>query len=418
MNPFTSAYTAWSVLRSPLIERPALKRLQNQKLRRILRHAWQYVPYYRRLFDRVGLDPDSIESVEDLARLPVTTKSDLLAAGSDAISSYYRRNELLSLRTTGSTGEPMTLYFDRHFEQVRKMLFLRALLSVGYRPGERLLLMKSSRAQHSPGWTRFDTIPFDVSPETMLSRILETRPRYLYGWVTPIRELASFIRDAQVRIAGLRAVITTAEALDGNTRELLHSAFDVPVYNFYGLTEMGTVAWECSHHDGLHLSEDVVFVESDSGFAAADQQTMIMTNLELTSMPLIRYQTGDLATPYNTNSCVCGRGFHRIRQVSGRQVDCLRLPSGRVLSPYAITLALEPVPGLCRYQVIQERTDSLIVRYEGEDRADISIPDGVRSALANIVDDQVRIEVRQEDRIQCQPGRKFRVVESRVGAQR
>lgn len=416
MNPLAAPHAAWSILRSPRVDRSTLRRLQDRKLRRVVHHASRYVPYYRRLFDRAGLDPDTIRSAGDLARLPVTSRKDLLEAGSEAFSRFYRQDEVVIHRTTGSTGEPMTMHFDPHFERVRRLAFLRALFAAGYRPGERLLMMKPGHTTSAPAWTGWETVRFDESPEAMLSRIERTRPGMLYGWVTPIREVAAYLRNAGVRIAGLRAVITTAEALDESTRRYLAETFDADVYDFYGLTEMGTVAWECSRHDGLHVSEDIVLVDEGVGFGIEHESPMIMTNLELTAMPLIRYQTGDLAESPDSGPCACGRVFHRIRQVSGRLVDCLRLPGGHTLSPYSVTLALEPVQGLNRYQVVQERPAALLVRYETNAGATaMPVADAIRSALVGLVGHDVRIETRREDSLSSPVGRKFRVVESRIG---
>jgi phenylacetate-coenzyme A ligase PaaK-like adenylate-forming protein len=122
-----------------------------------------------------------------------------------------------------------------------------------------------------------------------------------------------------------------------------------------------------------------------------------------------------VATSPDPNLCACGRTFRRIPQVSGRLVDCLRLPGGRLLSPYTITLALESVQGLNRYQVLQEQSDVVIVRYESRttDTA-MSAADAVRRALSELVGKDVRIDVCREDTINPPAGQKFRVVESRI----
>jgi phenylacetate-CoA ligase len=415
VNPLAAPRTAWSVLWSPRGDRSALERLQERKLRRVVHHAWRYVPYYRRLFDRVGLNPATVRSAGDLVPLPVTTKRDLLDAGSDAFSSFYRHAEVVTHRTTGSTGEPMTMRFDTHFERVRRLVFLRALLAAGYRPGERMLMLKPGDSRRTAAWTGLETARFDESPRDLLERIDRFRPRVLYGWVTPIRELAAYVRNACAPIAGLRAVITTAEGLDVPTRRFLAATFDANVYDIYGLTEMGTVAWECSHHDGLHLSEDTVLVDSGDGIGNDRESPMIMTSLELTAMPLIRYQTGDLAPAPDAEPCACGRVFHRIPHVSGRSVDCLRLPDGRLLSPYSVTLALESVQGLNRYQVVQERAGQLLVRYErGAAVTAVPVADAITKALGGLVGDDLRIDIRCEDSINPPAGQKFRVVESRI----
>jgi len=411
VNPLAAAFAAWTVLRSPRRGRDALEQLQQRKLRRVVRHAARYVPYYRRLFDGAGLDPESTRLPQDLLRLPVTTKRDLLDAGGDAFSTFYRPAELVTHRTTGSTGEPMTMRFDRDFERMRRLAFLRALLAAGYRPGERMLMLKPGDAGRASRWTGIQTVRFDESPRDLLSRIAQFQPQVLYGWVTPIRELALHVRNSGGRVEGLRAVITTAEALDRPTRELFAATFGADVYDVYGLTEMGTIAWECSRHAGLHLSEDIALID---GVESGRESAMIMTSLELTAMPLIRYQTGDVAVAPDAEPCACGRVFHRIPQVSGRMVDCLPLSGGGLLSPYSVALALESIPGLARFQVVQEQTGALLVRYQSSaDAAAMHVPDAIRSALGALVGDDTGIEVRREDSINPPAGRKFRVVESR-----
>jgi phenylacetate-CoA ligase len=408
MTALSAARTAALVIRSPYLDPEAIKELQNRKLRRIVLHAWHYVPYYRRLFEESGLVPDDIRGTDDLSMLPVTTKRDLIDAGEDAFSRAYRPGQLTTKRTTGSTGRPSSLRFDRHFESVRQLVFLRALMSTGYMPGQRALVMKSGDAERSPRWTRWTNFRFDEPPARVGDRLLTIRPSTVYGWVTPMRELASYLRESGSRLRTPTRVITTAETLDPATRTLMNEVFQSGVFDFYGLTELGTVAWECHAHDGLHVSEDTVYVEVPAGTETG--HAMIMTSLDLTSMPLIRYQTGDLAAGLETRQCRCGRNFVRLRRIAGRAVDHLLMPDGRTISPYSLTLALESLPGVARFQVLQETVDSIVVLYEGAPALEPQISD----ALADLVSRDMGIHVRHLTAIPIEPGRKFRIVESRL----
>ena len=404
-----------SILRAPRMRRADLRALQNRKLRRVVRHACRYVPYYRRMFKREGLTEDSIQSVEDLQRLPVTTKRDLISSGTDIYSTRYSMKEVVTRRTTGSTGEPMTMRFDRRFEVVRQGLFLRALLATGYRPGQRFLMMKTGRLESSPKWLRWDSLAFDQVPASMVEKIERFRPSIVYGWVTPLRALAEHILDSGVHIGGVRAVVTTAEALDPESRNLLWRAFGAVVSEFYGLTEMGTVAWPCPTRDGLHLSEDVAYVEFEDSVASGGQRMMVMTNLELTAMPLIRYVSGDLAAAHSTADCECGRRFRRISQIGGRSVDCLKLPDGRLVSPYSVTLALESIEGLGRYHVVQSEPSEVLIHYERGEGGNSDLGDKLHQAMRELVGQRVCVKAKRVDRIAAPAGKKFRLVESRVG---
>lgn len=412
MNPLTGAHLAWSVYRSARASKPDLERLRDSRLRRLIRHAYSNVPYYRRLFTQAGVDPRSIRTAADLSQVPITTKRDLQLAGPDAVSGIHQRSALITRRTSGSAGEPATLYFDRRFEYVRKLLFIRALMAAGYRPGSRILMMKPDvpdRESEFPG--RLE-VRFDESPESVVNRIRDEKPSILYGWVTPLLAICEYMKRSGYRISGLRAIVTTAESLITTARCDIENTFGAPVFDIYGLTEMGTVAWECQYHDGYHVSEDIVLVEYEPIPSLSGECALVMTNLELTAMPMIRYRTGDLAQLAETGICSCGRTLRRIRGLSGRSVDCLNLPNGKIVSPYAVTLALEPLPGLLRYQVIQESFTCCLVRCEKASGASFT-EEVVRNALAHLLGD-MQINVRFEDRIRASRGRKFRVVESRV----
>jgi len=413
MNPILATRLAWSVFRSPSVSRKTLDQMQNRKLRRIVDHAYRHVPYYRQLFKSAGVDPASIRSVADLKRVPITTKKDLQLAGTDAVSTFYKREDLVTFRTSGSSGEPITLYFDRRFEWLRSLVFMRALMATGYRPGNRMLLMKpdaTKRRQKMPGWV---AIRYNDSPASIMDRLEKLRPAVLYGWVTPLLALSEYLRSSGRRMNGIRAVVTTAESLDSSARHDLERGFSAPVFDIYGLTEMGSVAWECQGHDGYHVSEDLVFVEYEPYSSTTNEYSTVMTNLELTAMPMIRYQTEDVVRAHEPGVCSCGRNFFRIGKVSGRAVDCLHLPGGNVVSPYTITLALESVAGLRRYQLIQESPVRCRMRCEVAPDSVSLIEYEVRRALASVLGD-VQIDVQIEDHVRTPGDRKFRVVESRV----
>ena len=396
-------------------DRESIRRHRENKLRRLVTHAYGSVPYYRTLFDGAGVDPASIRTPEDLPKIPVTAKKDLQAAGLEATtSSTIRREELLSETTSGSTGRPFTLRFDRRWKSLQRGLFLRALTTAGYRPGHRILMLTGPEDKRLPSWSGWRHVSFDTPPLIVLEEMERFRPHILYGWVSPLRALAHRIAKSPKGGHAPRAVVTTAEGLDQATRHTLRSAFRAEVFDVYGLTEMGVVAWECASHDGYHLAEDASIVEFLPLAAGGPEARLVMTNLELTAMPLIRYDAGDLGVAGPAEPCTCGRRFARLSRVDGRAVDCLRLHDGRIVSPYEITLALEGIDGLDRYQVIQNRLDELMVRFESSRPSDPTIADAARRAVRSVVGERVSVDVRHEASLDPVAGRKFRVVDCRL----
>lgn len=393
-----------------------IRRIQCEKLRRLAAHAYRTVPFYRDRFDAAGITPDDLRTPEDLARLPVTTKAELQAAGPDAITSLaYPRGTLKEEHTSGSTGRPFTVRFDPRFVRVKNGMFLRALGAAGYRPGRKLMLVTADPPRPSRPLLRWRYASIQDPPERMHEILNEFRPQVLYGCMTALRQLATYIDATGAACHRPGVVVSTAETLDERTRHLLAETFGAEVFDIYGLTEIGFVAWECGRHDGYHLAEDTAIVECADG---TDASPLVVTNLELWGMPLIRFQTGDLAQPKAAGPCACGRGLRRLEGLAGRVVDAVRRRDGGSVSPYRLTLALEHIAGIRRYQVVQEDFDDFLLRVEaGGDPGDGNPEDleaAAREAIGGVLGPGIRVRLRREESLDPPPGRKFRVVESRL----
>lgn len=400
-----------------------LRRVQSQKLRRLVMEAYHAIPYYRQRLDEAGVDPDEVRSVADLHRLPVLTKAEFQAADPHTLfNQHFALPRLEREQTSGSSGRPFVMYFDQAYRRMRKALFLRALMDCGYRPGQRLLIVTSREKTGVPGWMGWRYLSYKDDPRDNVQQHNATRPHVLYGWVTPIRQMAEAARHDHTPLHRPRAVITTAETLDPSTRRLIGETFGCPVYEIYGLTETGTVAWQSPHHEHFRISHDALIVEFLPGPDNGAARRLIVTNLGLHAMPFIRYDTGDLAVPTSDERARAdddadGRAaLPGIERVEGRQVDCVRLGDGRVVSPFELTTAMEAVPGVFRYQIVQERVDSVTVHYEparGATSADVT-RQATQHALGEVLGPHVQVAVQAADSLDPPPGQKFRVVQSHV----
>jgi phenylacetate-CoA ligase len=400
--------------RSARLDRPGLQRLQERKLLRLIRHAHRHVPFYRERWGACGIDPRAIRSLEDLEKLPIVTKREMQAAGPAAITSRaFDPRALVMERTSGSSGRPFTVQLDPRFASVRRALFLRALLAIGYRPGQRLLMLTSGGRKPPPSIARWRATSYKAPPDRILDELDRFRPHLLYGWVTPLRQIALHARATGRRPHAPHAIVTTAETLDPEARRLLEETFGSRAFELYGLTEMGTAAWQCTTGGGFHLAEDASIPELPGSAAQGVATPLVMTNLELYATPFIRFETGDLAVAGGVGRCACGSWFRRLERVEGRLVDCVRLRDGRLLSPFELTLVLEGVEGLERYQVVQEDLDRFTVRHEGPEQGFAERERQVRQALERVLGTGCRICLERRPSLDPPAGRKFRVVESR-----
>ena len=397
--------------RAPWMGRTALRQLQEHKLRRLVQHAYDTVPFYRDHFDAAGVAPQAIRTQDDLALLPVVTKQDMLQAGPDAMTSRaFRPGTLRSVTTSGSSGQPFTIRCDPHWQAVQRALFVRALVTAGYRPGRRLLVLGESERRLAR-WRRWQYVRFDQAPARVLEEWNRWRPSVVYGWVSPLREMARYAQEAGHPVYAPQAVVTTAEGLDRSTRAALEASFGAPVFDVYGLTEMGIIACECRAHAGYHLAEDTVIAEWLEPEVAGGARRLVLTNLDLWGTPFLRYDTGDLAAMGPPDACSCGRTFARLGHIDGRSVDCVQLRDGRVILPYQLTLELEHVAGLRRYQVIQNEFESFTVRYETGARDSTQIEMAVRRVLMQLLGSDADVRLERHTSLTPPAGRKFRVVE-------
>ena len=403
------------LMKSQWLSSRELKQIQRRALTRLTARAFENVPYYRGFFHRTHGASQTICSLGDLKTIPVTAKRDLLSMSMESrMDRTSCMKELVAEQTSGSTGSPFTVLFDREYITGRNARFLRALETAGYRFGQRLLLITSAKKRTSSqrflGW-RYVSIEEPV--ESLIAHLNDFRPQVLYGCTTPLRQVAAFIRrkGPKVHLPGL--VISTAEMLDMPTRKYLEETLNAELFDFYGMTEMGLVGWECSQHNGYHLGAESVVTEYEP-MVNGGAFKLVMTNLELTSMPFIRYETGDMGIPGGPEPCRCGRSLPLLKCVEGRVLDCVRLKDGRVISPYQITCRLEKLKGIQRYQVIQNDYNDFTVKIEPRRPATQVSERGIHNVLTGILGDAVKVEIEQDGQIGASPGRKFRVVESKL----
>jgi len=393
-----------------------IKKIQERKLRKVLNHAYNSVPFYKRLFDEAGITPLDILSIEDLKKIPLTNKSNFQTSGIEFFtSSSYEPKNLKIEHTSGSTGTPFTMYFDRDFIMVRDLMFLRALRTAGYIPGQKLLLITgNSHGKKRRRLFRWSYVSILQSPGTHLKYVNQFKPDVLYGYTTSLKLLARHIQKTGTSIHCPKKVITAAEMLDKPTRKYLEEIFDAELFDFYGLTEMGIVGWECSKHNGYHLAEDSTVIEYMPVNNGDNYQKLIMTNLNLTSMPFIRYATGDIADPGRSRLCGCGRGFALLQKIEGRIVDCIHLKDGQIVSPYKLTCALEKIQDVMGYQVIQNDYDKFTVKVETISSNIESVDEEILKMMHSVLGQEITVDILRNSNITPPPGNKFRVIESEL----
>ncbi len=374
-------------------EQESYHELQGERLKAIVRHAYENVELYREKYDEVGVKPEDIKSVDDIHKLPVITKEDLVRNFPHGIvAKNIPAANYQVVSTSGSTGMPIKIYKDKG--QLAKTYGERDSLAVAifsligtpekllqvYTPeGEKRGLMViivpdrgSLEQMISQETIRLSTfVPrfFEVlnaldDPREHLSALERLRPDMLFTYPSVLKNMAILAQEEQIRVPQLKLLITAAEVLDSHTRKVISQTFEGELINYYGATEANIIALECTKHEGLHVQCNRVVLEILKDGKPAPPGSpgkVVITDLRNRSTPIIRYSgLGDVAV-LSDKECSCGNKFPLLKQIEGRVVDSLILPNKQVIHPYSLTLSLEHVPSIAKFQVIQERMDKVRV---------------------------------------------------------
>ena len=402
--------------------RDRIEQLQSERLQRLVRHAYERVPYYRRRMDGSGLSPDSIRSTADLPLLPVLTKADVLEHLDELVAEGFPRRELLSGRTSGSTGTPLAFYSSRAGRWSHGFArSLRALEWAGLHPGDPVLRLSGRRRDGFVEKAPFSRLVRLLSRETfedpedfsdsslpqVVERIAKLRPRALRGYASVVAIIAEFIRDSGLPAPEVGAIVTGGEQLFDAQRNLFRDVFGTEPFSKYSSFENYDIAMECDAHTGMHVAAEDLIVEvvDDDGGPLEPGRVgrVLVTNLHEYGLPLIRYDTADESS-FAEGACACGRSLPRLSAVIGRTGSAVYTPSGKRLSTVTLdSSGLGPL-GIRQFQLVQEQLDHVTVRVVPNtslsSRDAHALTAAVGAQFGSWLGEDVRLDVAIVDRIE------------------
>jgi len=289
-----------------------LRNLQLKKLREIIRYAHEHVPYYRNSWKKMRINSNSIQKFEDVKRFPIINRKILGRNHSDFISDEYvkylnllpKMTSFLFVRSTsGTTGEPMRLYFNPDAKDFLDAVYARALINVGYNPLKPLLYFWWQQTPQKELYHIFRLfkkiyVPSEWTEEEQLAFMQKIRPEYIYYFPSALYFISRLIMSENIEIDFQpKLIISHAEILTERMRKIIEDAFDTKVYDQYGANEFNRIAWECKERNGYHIDADSVFIEIvDENYeevAEGEVGKVLITGLVNKVIPLIRYELGD-----------------------------------------------------------------------------------------------------------------------------
>lgn len=406
-----------------------LREYQNERLREVTAAAFQQSRYYRQLMQDARLGRNDIKGVDDLPKLPLLLKETVRSRADDLTTAAQPRSGWLHGHTSGTTGTPLGLWYDRQTcvmtnavdRQHKSWAGLGDDQWIGVFLGRVVVPVEN---QQAPFW-RVNQVhrqvwfsSFHMSDDNLALYVAELqrrRIRALEGYPSTLYILANFL-VRRGRTLPMTAVVCSSETLHQAQRECIEAAFGCRLSDFYGLAERCVFAGECGQ-GGKHLAETYGYAEivDEYGQPVPDGEPgfLVGTSLWNTATPMLRYRTSDVSAIMN-EPCACGRTSRRIRDITTKAEDIVVTPDGRMISPSVLTHPFKPLKHVAISQLVQETLDHVVVNLvptEGYDRGEEA---SLVSALEARLGRGVRIDVNHVASIPREKSGKFRWVISKV----
>jgi len=412
--------------RTQWLSRDELLNLQRNKLHRLLEYAYEKVPYYHRLFDRVGFRPaDVLTDLGSMHKIPVLTKAFIRENSDDLLTTEpQRRQQMSSLTTGGSTGHPLVFMQDSNFRDYVTADIHRHLGWAGWQLGQvhayiwgASFEVKASQSIRVKlmDWAlnRFVTNAYVLSEESMsafAAQVRRHRPRILFGYPSSLHRFAEFVHERGFDDIQFDAIFASAEVLYPAQRQVIEKVFGGRMFNRYGTRELGGVACECGAHTGLHASIENVYIEilrDGQPAKAGEAGDIIVTNLNNYGMPFIRYSIEDMGAWYGEEHCPCGRELPMMDLVLARRIDMFKTRDGRAVWG-GFASPMFGMKGVKQFQLVQKSVDHVVARIVKDADLDEARLAEIERTARIALGDQVNVGFEFPDEIPVYDSGKYR----------
>jgi phenylacetate-CoA ligase len=364
------------------ILREELEQLQVERLQSTLYRVVRYVSFYKQSFDEQGVNIESIKSVQDLGRLPFTTKEDLRRSYPYDMFAVPLRDIVRIHSTSGTTGKPIIVGYTKNDLRHWTSCTARLLAAAGVEDHDVVqiafpfnLFTGGFGFHQGAEYIGASVIPSSTSvSEKQIMIMKDFKTTVLICAPSLAVAVASTLQELQIHAESLslRVGLFGAEPWSEKLRSQLEAALHITALDNYGLTEVigPGVAGECEHKQGLHINEDHFIVEvvdpnSLEPLPPGREGELVFTTITKEGFPLIRYRTGDISALVE-EPCACGRTTRRMRRVTGRTDDLIFIKGQKVFPSQVEEILLEAEGTAPHYRIILDRQD-------GEDTMEIQV---------------------------------------------
>jgi phenylacetate-CoA ligase len=417
-----------------------LRALQLQRLQAVVTRAWQQVKLFRSRMDEIGLTPNEIRSLEDIAKLPFTQKSDLRDNYPFGLFASPMKDVVRLHASSGTTGKPIVVAYTQEDVDVWTSVLVRCFAGCGLHRGDIMQVaygyglftggLGAHYGAEGLGATVVPTSGGHADRQIMLMKdfgvtAMCCTPTYFLHLIDRAAELGVDMKELPLRVG-----VFGAEPWSESMRTHIESMSSIEAFDIYGLSEIigPGVGCECRMHQGLHIFEDHFYpeiVDPATGAPLPDgtEGELVLTTLSKQAMPMIRYRTRDI-TMLLPSRCECGRTLRRIGRI-GRRSDDMLIIRGVNVFPSQVESALLQIEGtLPHYQILltrEQELDQMEVRIEVTPQmfndkigALQGLHQRLQSALDRVLGIRVRVALVEAHSIERSEGKARRVIDRRT----
>jgi phenylacetate-CoA ligase len=357
--------------------------VHNERLQKLLVHAWRHCEYYREVLNGSGVVRNGQVFMDRFADVPILTKEIIRREGTRLRASVLPDGRRAYVnRTGGSTGEPVEYWQDNVYWDIDVATKLYHFEVLGKELGElEMKIWGSDRGifQETATWkaklqnfayhrralacSRLD----DTQMQALIDEINAAKPKSIWSYIDGLYALAEYANRKGLKIRSPVAVFSGGGTLFPHMERAIETAFGAPAINFYGSREMGDVACDCGAKAGLHISSNshkVEIVDRRGCPVLEEEGDIVLTSLHNYAMPFIRYKIGDRGK-LTDRACLCGRGFPLLQSISGRQMESFLTKEGAIISPiYLITTVGTSLQSQLfkKFQIVQDDYDRVTLK--------------------------------------------------------
>ena len=410
-----------------------LEEYQMKQLKKLLQHAYENVPYYRRIFDERGLKPKDIQDFDDLKKLPYLTKKDVKNNFNDLVAKNFSKPMFRYVSTSGSTGIPLQFYEENKVTNAREMAFHWRMRGwIGYRFTDKCAVLRGNVVKrferNKRAWWEYTPVDnllilsvYEMIEENLfkyVKKLNEFQPEFIQAYPSGITILARFIKEHDIElIYPIKAILCGSETLYSSQREMIEETFKCRVFSWYGHTEQNVLAGECEKSTYYHIFPEygvTELIRSDGSPANLEGGAgeIVGTGFNNYVMPFIRYKTGDLAV-YTPRKCSCGRNYKLIEKVEGRLQEFIVAKDGHLI-PLGDMQIFFVFDNVKQFQFYQDKEGEVVFKIVKEDTYNEEDTSYILKNLYDRIGSSVKVYIEFVDKIPRTSGGKYRFLTQKL----